>query len=357
MQEFYLDDKDLGYPLKPQTVPTPMLLIVSFAIPALIIVVVDVALPKRPKPVAFTANRILWIVLGLLVTIVATNTIKVAAGRHRPDFLARCRPDPARVESVLRGNSVAVSVGQGGIGAVIMQKPVTAAEVCSTLGTRELEDGAHSFPSGHSSISAFGSVFGALYLQQAVRAGPGGPVSLVMILQLLCLLWGMVVAATRYANDYHFGSDIFAGSLLGSTVAAWVAWRLLRAGRPPTPRSGELPDAERGVPDSGTSQLRRIGAADDAIIGATRSAFVGVDELMLGESAGAASGPTVLGRAACDSAVGIWEPSRLGRCLHVRRLTPREFTHGGGQMCALCCRKSSPHDGVAASLHNVVIET
>ncbi|KAK1135489.1 hypothetical protein K0M31_000080 [Melipona bicolor] len=78
-----------------------------------------------------------------------------------------------------------------------------------------------SFPSGHSSFSAYTMIYLALYLQ--LRMTWKGSKLLKHFLQLLCLLMAWFTALSRVSDYKHHWSDVLAGSTLGTIVALVVA--------------------------------------------------------------------------------------------------------------------------------------
>jgi membrane-associated phospholipid phosphatase len=71
-------------------------------------------------------------------------------------------------------------------------------------------DDVGSFPSGHATrIAAFLGVFWIAYPQRSART--------------LCLFIGVPLALSLVAMNYHFVSDVIAGSFLGGIVAAYAA--------------------------------------------------------------------------------------------------------------------------------------
>lgn len=77
-----------------------------------------------------------------------------------------------------------------------------------------------SFPSGHSSFSAYTMIYLAMYLQLRIKWK--GSKLLKHLLQLICLLMAWFTAMTRISNYKHHWSDVLAGSTLGTIVALLV---------------------------------------------------------------------------------------------------------------------------------------
>ena len=93
---------------------------------------------------------ILYFILDLAqaigCTMLVTEATKVAVGRYRPDFLARCEPaDP---------DTVTLEYGNNTIGWY----------PCTSTDTSTIDDGRQSFPSGHSSFSFTIATYSAGYM-------------------------------------------------------------------------------------------------------------------------------------------------------------------------------------------------
>ncbi|XP_037076859.1 phospholipid phosphatase 5-like, partial [Pollicipes pollicipes] len=133
--------------------------------------------------------------LSLLLTGILTNCLKLAVGRPRPDFLARCHPDGRlRADQPCTGDAHAIA------------------------------DGRKSFPSGHSSFSACVAVFVFLYL--AGKLGTfteRGRRQSHKLLVLFPLLVAALIAASRTCDYHHHWQDVLAGCALGAVVG-WVGY-------------------------------------------------------------------------------------------------------------------------------------
>ncbi|KAK4128043.1 acid phosphatase/Vanadium-dependent haloperoxidase [Parathielavia appendiculata] len=182
-------------------------------------------------------------VLGLAISLILasflTDVIKNAAGRPRPDLLARCVPEPGTPRDVL----------------------VTIA-VCTRSSKTDhhtLHDGWRSFPSGHSSFSFAGLGYLSLFLAGQLRVfahtapSRGQLVEKVvrgdLVRALLCgapLLGATMIAISRCQDYRHDVWDVSVGALLGLTVTYWSYrryWPRLGSGRCDEPFAGP-PGAE-----------------------------------------------------------------------------------------------------------------
>ncbi|XP_043702840.1 putative lipid phosphate phosphatase 3, chloroplastic isoform X2 [Telopea speciosissima] len=136
------------------------------------------------------------ILFSLLITMVITDAIKNAVGWPRPDFFWRCFPDGKEVYDNL-GN--VVCHGKANI----------------------IKNGYKSFPSGHTSWSFAGLGFLSLYLSGKIKAfDHRGHVAKLCIVSVP-LLVASLVGISRVDDYRHHWQDVFAGGLLGLTVATF----------------------------------------------------------------------------------------------------------------------------------------
>ncbi|XP_010273781.1 PREDICTED: putative lipid phosphate phosphatase 3, chloroplastic isoform X2 [Nelumbo nucifera] len=118
----------------------------------------------------------------------------ILVGRPRPDFFWRCFPDGKDVYDQL-GN--VICHGKANV----------------------IKDGHKSFPSGHTSWSFSGLGFLSLYLSGKIKAfDHRGHVAKLCII-FLPLLVASLVGISRVDDYKHHWQDVFAGGLLGFTVA------------------------------------------------------------------------------------------------------------------------------------------
>lgn len=259
---FVGDLTDLSYPLKGNTVPFWAVPLVAVVLPIVIFVVIYF---KR-KDVYDLHHGILGIFYSVLITAVITDAIKDAVGRPRPDFKWRCFTD---------GKPIFDKIGN---------------VVCN--GTKSvIKEGHKSFPSGHSSWSFAGLGFVSWYLAGKIRAfDRRGHVAKLCIV-FAPLLLASLVAISRVDDYWHHWQDVFAGGLLGLTVASFC---YLQFFPPPYDVNGWAPHAYFSALTGNDISQSPMAAADSLNAGQPGGAFSIGDP---GQTDGRRSGPDVeLGR-------------------------------------------------------------
>lgn len=184
---------DLQYPLQSNTVPAWAVPMIAILLPFAVILVYYFV----RRDVYDLHHAILGLLFSVLITGVITDAIKDAVGRPRPDFFWRCFPD--------------------GIG---VYDPLTKSVIC-TGDKNVIKEGHKSFPSAHTSWSFAGLGFLAWYLSGKLRAfDRRGHVAKLCIV-FLPLLVAALVGISRIDDYWHHWEDVFAGALIGMTVASF----------------------------------------------------------------------------------------------------------------------------------------
>ncbi len=131
----------------------------------------------------------------------ATNLLKVAVGRWRPNFAARCWPGGAPPRLTPEG------------------RPDCATDAVNPA------EGMKSFPSGHTSWATAGLAFASLFLAGRLRAFGGGGGAPARLAAALAPLAGAAwVGASRVQDNWHHPTDVLGGAALGLT-SAWLFYR------------------------------------------------------------------------------------------------------------------------------------
>ena len=188
------DDRSLMYPF------TEHEIIPTWAVPFFAFLLPMVLLSGWLGLQRFRNRRLLvayvGLALSLLISTQITSLIKPLAGRPRPDFLARCNPDPENIkELVCRGNPKLIA------------------------------DGRRSFPSGHTSASFAGLAYAGFFLAGQMAAFDGKGRVYRLLVSLVPFLVASYVGITRIMDYRHHWQDVLAGALLG-TGAAYLSYRL-----------------------------------------------------------------------------------------------------------------------------------
>ncbi|KAI3453072.1 hypothetical protein Pfo_009735 [Paulownia fortunei] len=184
---------DLKYPLKDNTVPFWAVPLIAIILPLTVIIIFYFI----RHDVYDLHHAVLGLLFSVLISGVITDAIKDAVGRPRPDFFWRCFPD-----------------GKG------LFHNVTGNVQCTGLKS-VIREGHKSFPSGHTSWSFAGLGFVAWYLSGKIRVfDRQGHVAKLCII-CVPLLLAALVGVSRVDDYWHHWQDVFAGGLLGITVASF----------------------------------------------------------------------------------------------------------------------------------------
>ncbi|ONM04978.1 Lipid phosphate phosphatase 2 [Zea mays] len=189
---------DLSYPLKGNTIPFWAVPVCSALLIAIVLpLVIFAVIYFKKKNVYDLHHGILGILYSVLITAVITDAIKDGVGRPRPDFFWRCFPDGKP-----NFNNITTDVICHGEKSVI-------------------KEGHKSFPSGHSSWSFAGLGFLAWYLAGKLKAFDRKGHIAKLCLVFLPLLVASLVAVSRVDDYWHHWQDVFAGGIIGLTVASF----------------------------------------------------------------------------------------------------------------------------------------
>uniref|UniRef100_A0A5S6Q7I6 AcidPPc domain-containing protein n=1 Tax=Trichuris muris TaxID=70415 RepID=A0A5S6Q7I6_TRIMR len=216
---FYCDDESIRYPFKESTVSTTQLNLVAFPVPLLFIIVVEWFRITRYEPRRYgKATRLplklfSWNVHPLVVRLyffigyflcgaaasqLFTDIGKYMIGRLRPHFLDVCKPN---------------------VGYTTCSGHIYIAEfTCDASDIHRLKDARLSFPSGHSSLSAYAMLFAAIYLQSRLSWRVGSRLVKPLI-QYLLLCITFAIALSRVSDFKHHWSDVLTGLVIGSAIA------------------------------------------------------------------------------------------------------------------------------------------
>ncbi|KAI7905909.1 phosphatidic acid phosphatase type 2/haloperoxidase [Cokeromyces recurvatus] len=202
---FSLEDKSIMYPYaEKESVPVWLLMIICFIAPIIIIAIISLSGIGYKRNLHDFHSGVLGLCLGLSMTIMLTDVIKITAGRPRPDMLSRCKP----IE-----------------GAADPKFGLSSIDICTAdIHSHIMIDGFKSFPSGHSSFSFAGLGFLAFYLAGKMKMFDERGHTYKGFLFAFPIIGALLVAISRTEDYRHHWQDVTIGSLLG-IVCAYFAYR------------------------------------------------------------------------------------------------------------------------------------
>ncbi|KAJ2451994.1 hypothetical protein EV183_003235 [Coemansia sp. RSA 2336] len=198
-REFSLSDTSIQYTHQRSYVPDFVPPLVAYASPILS-ALLFLVFRRRNWHDFHCAFLGIFLAMGLNNT--ATNVLKNAVGRPRPDFISRCQP------------------------AVLHNPPLRLVDyrVCRQPDLGFLREGMRSFPSGHASLAFCGLTFTSLYLSSHFRYNDRRGHAYKTIIFYLPFFCATLIAVSRTADYHHHWQDVLAGSLLG-TFVGWFGYR------------------------------------------------------------------------------------------------------------------------------------
>ncbi|XP_026299880.1 putative phosphatidate phosphatase isoform X5 [Apis mellifera] len=178
---FFCNDESLYHPFHDSTVTSAMLYVIGLLLPIFTIGIFG---------------------FGAATTVLFTDIAKYTIGRLRPHFMTLCEPN---INCSLIENQ---------------HRYIENYSCSQNISKSLLKEIRLSFPSGHSSFSAYTMIYLAIYLQ--LRITWKGSKLLKHFLQLVCLLMAWFTALSRISDYKHHWSDVLAGSTLGAITALVV---------------------------------------------------------------------------------------------------------------------------------------
>lgn len=211
---FFCDDESLKHPFKESTVKSYMLYFYGIVLPVLAIILTEYFRARRkgdsrrfqifelsiPDWITNSYNNIGIFGFGAAATQLVVDIAKYQIGRFRPHFLDVCKPEFPDGTSC----DNPINIGK-------YQANFTCTNMEST--TRQIKEMRLSFPSGHSSFSAYTMIYCAIYLH--ARMNWAGSKLLKHFLQYLLLLITWYTCLSRISDYKHHWSDVLAGATLG----------------------------------------------------------------------------------------------------------------------------------------------
>lgn len=219
---FFCNDETIKYPFHQSTIPNYVLYIFGFSIPFSVIVITEIMSNRkvrtsgtflfRPAPlwVLFLYRSIIDFLFGCVASQLITDVGKYTIGRLRPNFIAVCNPVSLPDRNPIKDCSAFNHTYILDYECAESKDDAVASRV--------------SFPSGHSSFSAYTMLYIAIYVQVKVNVGRKTTLRLYKAgFQLGVILLAYFTALSRVMDNKHHWSDVLAGGLIGSITACIVA--------------------------------------------------------------------------------------------------------------------------------------
>jgi phosphatidate phosphatase len=144
-----------------------------------------------------------YFLIGLSATGLITNIGKTVVGRLRPNFLDVCKPDRDPYSQVC---SLSKNIVIPGVDFL-----------CTTSDKSAVEESRKSFPSGHSSLSAYSCIFLVLFINSTWSYRRIGAVPRLIQIGLLILTF--YIGISRVVDNKHHPTDVIAGFIIGTIMA------------------------------------------------------------------------------------------------------------------------------------------
>lgn len=234
------NDPTISYPyMGPDTIPMWVAGAIPFVMLMMSVVVVELVVRRKegayPQALAATIHFVLDAVVMGITTLLIFYVFKLIAGRLRPDFLARCNPDPNSLDVLtLTPGATAVSVVRN----------------CLNPDKLLLEDGRQSFPSGHSTASMMFAWYdlvycvwaiyfrtpvqdqlGWLYGRRGSRAVRNVKYSLLSAMGFCWVLvqvaFALGIGVSRFTDNRHNISDVVGGWYIGTVIPSVFIFRAI----------------------------------------------------------------------------------------------------------------------------------
>ncbi|KAH0952140.1 hypothetical protein HN011_011207, partial [Eciton burchellii] len=215
---FFCNDESISYPYHESTVTSTVLYVIGLFLPICTMIIGEILHTRYHSGhitrmlFGYTIPPWLWNAyekvgvfgFGTICTVLFTDIAKYTIGRLRPHFMKICVPN---IDCNLADN----------------QHKYIEYFTCTakaSISAKMLKEIRLSFPSGHSSFSAYTMIYLAIYLQ--LRMKWKGSKLLKHFLQLLCLIMAWFTAMSRVSDYKHHWSDVLAGLTLGTIIALVV---------------------------------------------------------------------------------------------------------------------------------------
>jgi len=143
-----------------------------------------------------------WI--GATINILVNDLLKTLSAVPRPHFISTCQPDWTKINCSTNSGIVYFS-----------------RSLCLSADTKAVYDAMKSWPSGHAQLTAFSSIFMAVYVEK--RIGEKRSLMLKRWIQIVLLIGPVVSSTTRIHDQRHHISDVVVGLVLGGLLGLALA--------------------------------------------------------------------------------------------------------------------------------------
>ncbi|VBB29078.1 unnamed protein product [Acanthocheilonema viteae] len=239
---FYCDDESIRYPYRPSTVTRQMLIVIGLIVPAIITTETFrlIAWERKCRNEflyyhcrRYTVPRLIvrlyvffgYFLLGVIFNQLMVDIAKYTIGRHRPHFIAVCKPKHMEIQHIAIGGSPSnrtLAFRRGFETCPINTHEYITDFECTGTDKYLLHESMLSFYSGHSAFSFYVAWYVALYLQARLYRPLFSPL-LLPVIQFALFGGAAFVAFTRVSNYKHHWSDVLVGALFGSAIGIIVA--------------------------------------------------------------------------------------------------------------------------------------
>ncbi|XP_076647460.1 phospholipid phosphatase 1 isoform X2 [Halictus rubicundus] len=203
---FYCNDPKISLKFRGDTISLALLLSGSILVPFLVMWIAEyICHPADSYDTtlgsAGSRAKQVWLwyghyAIGIIALTIICDVMKTLIGEPRPHFLDTCKPREA----------------------VNCTDQYVGSYTCTNTAESEwfISDSSKSFPSGHSALSMYTSVFLVWYLQNRL---PNQTFLLKPWLQCMVFLWTVICSLTRISDNRHHWWDVLAGCVFGLTCS------------------------------------------------------------------------------------------------------------------------------------------
>uniref|UniRef100_A0A8B9Q5I0 Phospholipid phosphatase-related protein type 3 n=1 Tax=Apteryx owenii TaxID=8824 RepID=A0A8B9Q5I0_APTOW len=162
-------------------------------------------------------------VFGLCATALVTDVIQLATGYHAPFFLTVCKPNYTLLGTPCDAN------------------PYVTQDICSGPDKHAILSARKTFPSQHATLSAFAAVYVSMYFNSIISDSTK---LLKPILVFAFAIAAGICGLTQITQYRSHPVDVYVGFLIGSGIAAYLAYHAVGNFRAPAERAPAAPPAK-----------------------------------------------------------------------------------------------------------------